>query len=90
LRVFENRIPRKIFGPKGEEVAGGWRRPHNEEFHNLYASPNIVRMIESSRIRWTEHVARTGETRNAYSTLVGIPEGKRTLGRPRLRWEDNI
>jgi hypothetical protein len=71
-------------------VIGGWRKLHNEELHNLYCSPSIIRIIKSRIIRWAGHVARTGERRNAYRILVGTPEGKRPLGRPRRRWEDNI
>jgi hypothetical protein len=71
-------------------VIGGWRKLHNEELHNLYGSPSIIRMIRSKRMRWAGLVARTGEKRNAYGILVGNPEGKRPLGRPRRRWEDNI
>jgi hypothetical protein len=71
-------------------VTGYWRRLHNEELHNLYSSPNIIRMIKSRRMRWAGHVARMGETRNAYRILVGKPEGKRPLGRPRRMWVDNI
>jgi hypothetical protein len=89
LRVFENRVLRKIFGPKREED-GLWRKLHNNELHDLYSSPNIVRVIKSRRMRWAEHVARMGEGRGAYRVLVGRPEGKRPLGRPRRRWEDNI
>jgi hypothetical protein len=89
LRVFENRVLRKIFGPKREE-GRSWRKLHNDEFHNLYPSPNIVRVIKSRRMRWAEHVARMGEVRGVYRVLVGKPEGKRTLGRLRRRWEDNI
>jgi hypothetical protein len=85
--VFENRVLRRIFGPKRDEVTGDWRKLHNEELHNLYSSPN--RMIKS-RMRWAGHVARMGETRNAYRILVGNPEGKRPLERPRYRWVDNI
>jgi hypothetical protein len=90
LRVFENRVLRKIFGPKRNEVVGGWRKLHNEELHNLYCSPSIIRIIKSRRMRWAGHVACMGEKRNAYRILVGKPEGKRPLGRPRCRWEDNI
>jgi hypothetical protein len=86
LRVFGNRALRRIFRPQGEEVAGGWRRLHNEGFHNLYASPNIIRVIKSRRMRWAGHVSRMGEMRNAYKILVGKPEGKRPLGRPKRRW----
>jgi hypothetical protein len=90
LRVFENRLLRKIFGPKRDEVIGGWTRLHNEDLHNFYCSPSIIRIIKSRGMRWTGHVARMGEKRNAYRILVGKPEGKRPLGRPRRRWEDNI
>jgi hypothetical protein len=90
LKVFENRVLRKIFGPKRDEVTGDWRKLHNEELHNLYSSPSIIRMIKSMRIRWAGHVARMGERRNAYRILVGKPEGRRPLGRPRRRWVDNI
>jgi hypothetical protein len=89
LMVFENRMLRRIFGPR-DEVAGDWRKLHNEELHNLFSSPNTIRMIKSRRMRWAGHVARMGETRNAYRILVGKPEGKRPLGRPRCRWVDNI
>jgi hypothetical protein len=83
--MFENRVLRGIFRPKRDEVTGDWRKLHNEELHNLYASPNIIR-----RMRWAGHVARMGEPRNAYRILVGKPEGKRPPGRPRRRWVDNI
>jgi hypothetical protein len=89
LRVFENRVLRKIFGPKREED-GSWRKLQNEELHNQYSSPNIVRVIKSSRMRWEGHVAHVGEGRGVYRVLVGRPEGKRPLGRPRRRWEENI
>jgi hypothetical protein len=88
--VFENKVLRRIFGPKRDEVTGGWRKLHNEELHDLYSSPSIIRIIESRRMRWVEHVARMGEKRNAYRLLVGKPERKRPLGRPRRRWVDNI
>jgi hypothetical protein len=71
-------------------VTGGWRKLHNEELHNLYCSPSVIRMIKSRRMRWVGHVARMGAKRNAYRILVGKPEGKRPLGRPRRRWEDNF
>jgi hypothetical protein len=89
LRVFENRVLRKIFGPKREED-GSWRKLHNDELHSLYSSPNIVRVIKSRKMRWAGHVARVGEGKGVYRVLVGWPEGKRPLGRPRPRWEDNI
>jgi hypothetical protein len=88
LRVSENRVLR-IFGPKREEDRS-WRKLHNDEFHSLYSSPNIVRVIKSRRMRWVVHVTRMGEGRGVYRVLVGRPEGKRPLGRPRRRWEDDI
>ena len=81
---------RRIFGPKREEVTGEWRRQHNKELYALYFSPNIIRMIKSRRPRWAAHLARMGERRGAYRVLVGKPEGRRPLGRPRRRWGDNI
>jgi hypothetical protein len=90
LRVFENRVLRKIFGPKWGEVTGKWRRLHNEELYDLYSSPNYIWVIKSRRTRWTEHVTRTGERRGAYRILLVKPEGKRQLGRPWRKWEDNI
>ena len=89
LRVFENMVLR-IFGPRRDEVTGEWRRLHNDELNDLYSSPNIVRVNKSRRMRWAGHVARMGEERGAYRMLVGKPEGKRPLGRPRRRWVDNI
>jgi hypothetical protein len=88
--VFEKRVLRRIFGPKRDEVTGEWRRLHNEELNDLYSSPNIIRVIKSRKIRWAGNVARMGEKRDAYRILVGRPEGRRPLGRSRLRWEDNI
>jgi hypothetical protein len=88
--VFENRVLRRIFGPKREDVTGEWRKLHNEELNGLYSVPNIVRVIKSRRMRWPGHVARMVEGRGVYRVLVGKPEGKRPLGRPRRRWEDNI
>jgi hypothetical protein len=88
--VFENRMLRRILGPKADEVTGGWRRLHNEEFRNFYSSPIIIRMIKSSRMRWAGHVVRMGEKKNAYRILMRKPGGKRLLGRPRRRWVDNI
>jgi hypothetical protein len=82
-------VLRRIFGPKREED-GSWRKLHNDELHSLYSSPNIVRVIKSRRMRWAGHVARMGEERSVYRVLVGRPEGKRPLGRPRRRWVDNI
>jgi hypothetical protein len=76
---------RRIFGPKKDGVTGGWRKLHNEELHNLYSSPSIIRIIKSWRMRWAGHVARMGEKRNVCRSLVGKPEGKRPLGRPRRR-----
>jgi hypothetical protein len=90
LRVFENRVLRRIFGPKGDEVTGEWRKLHNKELRDLYSSPSIIRIIKSRRMRWAGHVARMGEKRNSYRLLVGKPEGKRPLGRPRRRCVDNI
>jgi hypothetical protein len=88
--VFENRVLRRIFGPKRDEVTGEWRKLHNEEFHNLYSSPQIIRQVKSRRIRWAGHVARMGEERKVYKVLVGKPKGNIPLGRPRHRWEDGI
>jgi hypothetical protein len=88
LRVSESRVLR-IFGPKREED-GPWRKLHNDELHSLYSSSNTVRVIKSRRMRWAGHVARMEEGRGVYRVLVGKPEGKRPLGRPRHRWEDNI
>jgi hypothetical protein len=88
--VFENRVLRRIFGPKRDEVRGEWRKLHNEELRDLYCSPSIIRIIKSRRMRWAGHVARMGEKGNAYRLLVGQPEGKRPLGRPRRKWVDNI
>jgi hypothetical protein len=90
LRVFENRVLRRIFGPKRDEATGGWRKMHNEELHGLYSSPSIFRMIKARRMRWAGHVACMEEVRGAYNILVGRPEGRRPLGRPRRRWEDDI
>jgi hypothetical protein len=90
LRVFENRVLGRIFGPKRDEVTRGWRKLHNEELHGLYSSPSIIRMIKARRMRWAGHVTRMGEVRGAYNILVWRPEGRRPLGRPMCRWEDNI
>jgi hypothetical protein len=89
LRVFENRVLRRIFGPKRKED-GLRRNMHNDELHSLYPSPNIVKVFESRRMRWVGHAARMGEGKDIYRVLVRRPEGKRPLGRPRHKWEDNI
>jgi hypothetical protein len=88
--LFENRVLRRILGPKRDEVMGEWRKLHKKELRDLYSSPSIIRIIKSRRMRWTGHVARMGEKRNAYRLLVGKPEGKKPLGRLRSRWADNI
>jgi hypothetical protein len=88
--VFENRVLRRIFGLKRDGVMGGWRKLHNEELHNLYSSPSIIRIIKSIRIRLAGHVARMEEKWKVYRLLVRKPEGKRPLGRPRRKWMDNI
>ena len=80
----------RVFGPKRDEVIGEWRKSHNEELKDLYSLPNIVRVVKSRRMGWAGHVARMGEGRGVHRVLVGKPEGKRPLGRPRRRWEDNI
>jgi hypothetical protein len=90
LRVFENRVLRKIFGSKWDEVTGEWRKLHNEELHILYSSPNIIRQIKSRRMRWAGHMERMGEEMNVYRVLMGKPEGKRPLERPRRRCENGI
>jgi len=89
LGVFENRVLRRIFGTKRGEVTEEWRKLHNEELNDLYCSPNTVRVMKS-RMRWAVHIARMGKRRGVYGVLVGKPEGKRPLGRPKRRWEDNI
>ena len=92
LRVFENRVLRRVFGPKRDEVTGEWRKLHNEELSDLYSLPNIVRVVKSRRMRWAGHVARMGKARGVHRVLVGKPEEKRTLGDPDvdgriiLRW----
>ena len=88
--MFENIVLWRIFGPRREEVTGELRRWHNEELNDLYSSPNIVRVIKLRRMRWAGHVARMGEGRGVYSVLLGKPEGRRPLWRPRPRWVDNI
>jgi hypothetical protein len=87
---FENKVLGRIFRPKRDELTGGWRKLHNEELRDLYSSPSIIRVVKSRGKRWEWHVYRMGEKRNAYRLLVGKPEGKRPLGRPRRRWVDNI
>jgi hypothetical protein len=89
LRVFQKSVLRKIFGPKMEED-GSWRKLHNDELHSLYSSPNVFRVIKSRKMKWVGHVAHMGEGRGVYMVLVRRPEGKRPLGRPRRKWEDNI
>jgi hypothetical protein len=88
--VFENRVLRKIFGPKRDEVPGEWRKFHDEELRDLYSSPSIIRIIKSRMMRWAGHLARMGEKRNVYRLLVGKPEGKRPQGRSRCRSVDRI
>ena len=90
LRVFENMVLKRIFGPRSDEVTGEWRRVYNEELNDLYSSPNIVREIKSRRMRWAGHVARMGEERGVYRVSLGKPEGWRPPERPRRRWVDNI
>jgi len=90
LRVFENWVLRRIFGPKRDKVTGEWSKLHNDELDDLYSAPNIVRVIKSRRMRWAWHVACMGERMGMYRVLVGKPEGNRPLGRPRRRWENNI
>ena len=88
--MFENRVLRRVFGPKRDEVTGEWRKLHNEELSDLYSLPNIVRVVKSRRKKRAGHVARVVDGREVHRVLVGKSEGKRTLGRPRRRWEDNI
>ena len=88
--MFQNRVLRRIFGPERDGVTREWIKLYNEEFNELHSSPNIVRVIKSRRIRSAEHVALMGERRGVYKASVRKPEGKRPLGRPRRRWEDNI
>jgi hypothetical protein len=90
LREFENRVLRRVFGPKRDKVTGEWRKLHNEELSDLYSLSNNVRVVKSRRMIWAGHVSRMGEERGVHRVLVGKPEGKRPLGRPRRRWEDNI
>jgi hypothetical protein len=88
--MFENRVLRRVFGPKRDEVTGEWRKLHSEELNDLYSLPSIVRVVKSRRIKWARLVARMGEDRGVHRVLVGKPEGKSSLGRPRRRWEDDI
>jgi hypothetical protein len=88
LSVFENRLLRRVFGPKRDEVTGEWRKLLNEQLNDLYYLPSIVRVVNSRRMRWAGHVARMGEGRGVHRVLVGKPEGKRRLRRPRRRWEE--
>jgi hypothetical protein len=90
LRLFENRVLGRIFGPTWDEITGEWWNSHNEELHKLNSSPDIIRQIKSSRMKWVGYVARMGEERNLYKFLVGKPEGKRSFGRQRRKWEDGI
>jgi hypothetical protein len=90
LRVFENRVLRRIFGPKRDEVTGEWRELHNEEVLELYSSPSTIRIIKSRRMRWAGYVERMGEKRKAFRLLIGKPDGNRSLRRPRRSWVDNI
>jgi hypothetical protein len=90
LRVFENRVLRRVFGPKRDEVTGEWRKLNKEELNDLYSLPNILRVVKSRRMRCAGHVARMGEDIGVLRVLVGKPEGKRPLGRPRRRWEGNV
>ena len=89
LKVFDYKVLRTVFGPKRDEVTGEWRKLHNEELNDLYSLPNTVRVVKSRRMKWAGHVARMGEDRGLHRVLVGKPEEKRPLGRPRCRWEDN-
>ena len=88
--MFENRVLRRVFGPRGDEVTGEWKKLHNEELRDLYSLPNIAWVVKSRRMRWAGHLGCMGEGRGVQRVLVGKPEGKRPLGRPRRRWEDNI
>jgi hypothetical protein len=88
--MFEKRVLKRTFWPKGNEVTGGWRKLPNEELHDLYSSPSIIRIIKSRRMRWAEHVTGMGEKRNVYRLLVGKPQGKRPLRKSRSRCMDNI
>jgi hypothetical protein len=89
LRVFENMVLRRMFGPRRDEIIGEWKELHNEELHILYSSPNVIRQIKSRRIKWAGHVACLGEEGQVYRILVGKPKGKRPLGKPRCKWDQN-
>jgi hypothetical protein len=90
LRVFENKALRKISARKRDEVTGEWRRLHNGELYDPYSSPNVTRVIKSRTMKWAGHVAHMGDRKGEYRVLVGRPEGKRPLGRPRRRWDSNL
>jgi hypothetical protein len=90
LRVLVNRVLRRIFGPKKDEVTGEWRKLHNEELNDVYSSPNNIWVIKSRRMRWAGQAAHMRERTGAYRVLVGKPEGKKQLARSKCRWEDNI
>ena len=90
MKRWQTYLVRRVFGPKRDAVTGEWRKLHNEELSDLYSLPNIVWVVKSRRMRWAGHVARMGQGRGVYRVLVEKPEGKRPLGRPRRRWEDNI
>ena len=88
--MFESRVLRRVFGPKQDEVTGEWRKLNKDELRDLYSLPNIAKVVKSRRMRWVGHMARMGDGRGVHRVVVGKPEGKRPLGRPRRRWEDNI
>jgi hypothetical protein len=90
LGAFENRVLKRIYGPKRDEVTGEWRKLHNEELRDFYSSPSNIRIMKARNMRWAGHIARLGEKMNAYRLLVGKREGRRPLGRPKRRWLDNI
>ena len=90
LKVLKNRTLRKLFGPKRDEITEEWRRLHNEELYDFYSFPNIIRVSNSRRMRWAGYMARMEDRRGAYKVLMGRPEGKRPLGRPRRKWKDDI
>jgi hypothetical protein len=90
LRIFKNVVLRRVFGSERDEITGKWRRLINKELYSVFSSPNIIWVIKSRRLRWAGHVAHMGERRGAYRVLLGKPEGRRPLERPRCRWQDNI